>query len=731
MTDQNLTELENQVRDWLKGFPPEAPAVAVPVFNAYDDVLECVNSLLTCTPADTPILVLDDASTDERIGSTLEPLSRSRGFAYVRKPSNTGFGSTLNLAFAWCAPRDVVITNSDIIVPPGWLERLQAAAYFRSTIATATPLTNHGTLLSVPYRNHPVDSLVGGLTTDQVDARIRGSSLLLRPIIPTAIGHCIYFRRSAFDIVGYFDEVFAPGYGEEVDFSQRAVIAGFSNVAADDLFVFHKGSRSFGSQGQESKLRIQAAHEGILNARYPWYRPWKDEASNDPSSPLALALERARAALLSYRIAIDATRVDGMTTGTQVLILELIRALATAPSRCAHLTVIIGDGVPERALLGVDRLVDKVIRVSDLQDLERPLFDLIHRPFQVVSTQDLELLQRLASRTVITQLDFISFSNPSYAENQVEWARYRHLTQLAFAAADGIAFISHDAAQDAAHHGLHIPAERACVTYAGVDHQLHSADASPPAESARLKERPFVLMVGTNFKHKNRPYALKLFGVLVQKYQWPGQLVFAGPPVAHGGSVAEETQILQGNPDLASRVLDLGAVDETHKRWLLENAALVLYPSSYEGFGIVPFEAAVAGTPPLTTRVSSLGEILGDQVIYLENFDPEAGAETAWSLLSDPEMARRQVEAAKAGSAMFTWSAVADRTWDFYRRILKMPPRPRELRPWEQSQARPVEEGPLEAWPRRMGLAFHILRAKGPGALIGEVRQFIRWLVAH
>ena len=724
MNDQN-SEPPQDFRDWLAVFSPDAPVVVVPVFNAYDDVLECVESLLTTTRLGTPILILDDASTDDRIPNRLAPLSRERGFAYERRPANAGFVSTVNLAFDWCAPRDVVIVNSDVVVPPEWLERLQSAAYFRTTIATATPLTNHGSIVSVPYRDQPINDLVGGATVAEVDARIRAASLKLKPIIPTAIGHCIYFKRSALDTVGHFDEAFSPGYGEEVDWSQRAVAASFSHVVADDVFVFHKGSRSFDPAGLERRQNLQNAYEQIIDQRYPWYRQWRLGAFNDLSSPLSLAIERARAALLGYRIAVDATRVDGTTTGTQVLTLELIRALATAPDRRDHLAMIISDTVQKEALFGVDQLVDKVLRASDLVDMERPPFDLIHRPFQVFSVQDLALLKKAATRFIVSQLDSIAYANPSYTRDPDEWARYLELTRLTFSQADGIAFISHDAAQDAVHQGLHVPQERSCVTHVGVDHLLHSAPASLPAEYAALQDQPFILVLGTNFRHKNRVYALRLFRALVQKHEWLGHLVFAGPNVSSGGSEAEEEAECARSPGLQPRIHYLGNVTEPEKRGLLENAALLLYPSIYEGFGMVPFEAAAVGTPALTTRTTSLSEVLGNDVVYLEYFNPEQGAQVAWSLLSDSALAARQVAAIRARAVAFKWADVAERTWGFYHCILEMLPRSHALdRFWlPVASAPPVEKN----WVQRIVFAFRVLFTGGAASLWKEVKQYLQW----
>lgn len=727
MTSNIESLSKGEIQDWLAAFPSETPAVAVPVFDAYEDLLHCLESLAASTPQTTPILILDDASTDPRIRE-IEPLAHRHGWAYVRKPRNSGFVGTANLAFDLCTPRDVVIVNSDIVVPPDWLQRLQAAAYFRSNCATATPLTNHGTILSVPHRNLPTPELVPGLTSTEIDARIQKASLKLRPVIPAAVGHCVYFRRSALDVVGKFDEVFSPGYGEEVDYSQRAVMAGFCNVAADDLFVFHKGSASFDPHKRRKHKQVQLAHEKIIETRYPWYHPWVRDTQKDAYGPLAHALDRARAALLGYRIAVDATRVYRHTTGTQVLILELVRALALAPRRDYHLTLIIGDSTSREALLGVDELVDDIVHKSDLHNLGDRQFDLIHRPSQLSSAEDLALLLQSSRRLVVSHLDSISFTKPDYAPSIEAWLHYRSVTHLAFALADGIIFISQDAGTDATHQGLQIPGDRTCVTYVGVNHQQHFTQPQPPAGSEAFRDSPFLLMLGTDFRHKNRPYAVRLLNALSSKHGWRGSLVFAGPRVSNGGSTADLDRELARDPKMIARVHELGAVSDQEKHWLLENAALVLYPSLYEGFGLIPFEAAAAGTPALTTRSTSLLEVLGEDVTHLETLAPEDGADIAWSLISDPEKARSQVEAINERAQSFTWQRVAERHQDFYDKVLQMPPRARQAAElWMADSGARLGDPPTRSWPERLGRAFTILRQDGIRALLNEVKQFIEW----
>jgi glycosyltransferase involved in cell wall biosynthesis len=253
-------------------------------------------------------------------------------------------------------------------------------------------------------------------------------------------------------------------------------------------------------------------------------------------------------------------------------------------------------------------------------------------------------------------------------------------------------------------------------------------------ESKELNN-PFVLMLGTNFRHKNRVYVLKVFRLLIEEHNWNGDLVFAGPNVLDGSSEKEEALLLSNYSQLKARVHYLGRVSEEEKKWLLENAALVVYPSNYEGFGLVPFEASVMGTPALATNLTSLSEVLGDQVLYLESLDPGEGVKKFLSLLSDSHLAQLQVTAIRERAAYYTWSKVAKRTWNFYERILEMPPR-RSYDDCTVERSLSIEQKikysaaaqEVSSWRRRMAGGCYLFFTQGFGALFREIRNYVRWL---
>src|SRR3954466_8894739 len=333
--------------------------VCIPVFGARDLFEQCLRSVVEQTTPGTRVLVADDASPDREIEAftrrVAEEVAGRLPVDYVRRAENLGFVGNMNAVFRDTAPADVVIVNSDTVVPAAWLERLRAAAYSDGLVATASTLSNHGTILSVPDRDRPSPLPPPGLSITDADARIARASLRLHPRIPTGIGHCLYIRRSALELVGHFDEAFSPGYGEEVDFSQRCAARGLWHVVADDLYVFHRGAGTFGPRQSERQL----ANEAELNRRYPYYAHAVREAATSESIPLARSLAAARLALGDLSVTVDGSCLGPTLTGTQVLALELTGALARRGDVGLRVTVPRSLGERARAALddlGVERM---------------------------------------------------------------------------------------------------------------------------------------------------------------------------------------------------------------------------------------------------------------------------------------------------------------------------------------------------------------------------------------
>jgi len=655
------------------GAKRDEAVVCIPVYGAPDLFAECLTSVLAHTPRDVRILILDDASPDPTIHAFVTSLADAleHDVSYLRQPENLGFPGNVNAGFAAAAPADVVVLNSDCVVAAGWLEGLRRAARSDALVATASALTNHGTILSVPQRNRPQPGIPQDQDLEHLAEAVLAQSLRIYPHLPTAIGHCMYVRRHSLDLVGGFDLAFSPGYGEEVDFSQRCILHGLVHVAADDVFVLHHAGGSFANDGEANP--IQREHDRVIEARYPYYQRAQTAASTATFGGLPRAIASARRAISGLTVTIDGRCLGPLITGTQVHTLQLIRALDATEQIGVQVIV-----QPDLGAYAAQELAARPrIRLVPHTDVHPTMdkTDVAHRPYQVSNANDLLMLRCAGERQVITHQDLIAYRNPGYFPGYPQWERYQRLTRQALALADMVVFFSHHAAQDALSDDLVDPG-RVRVVYIGVDHAASpTADPQPPERANSLAQGPFLLCLGTDFRHKNRVFALRLLQALRDEQGWEGKLVLAGPRVQGGSSAGEEAAYLATHRELADAVLTLPAVDEREKAWLLEHCNAVLYPTTYEGFGLMPFEAADHDRPCLFASQTALAEILPAELATLVPWDPSVSARRVNDLLTRPESVKEHVRAIHRAGGRFTWQSTAESLVDVYRAAAAAPAR--------------------------------------------------------
>ncbi|NBJ82344.1 glycosyltransferase [bacterium 1XD42-94] len=240
--------------------------IIIPVYNAYEDLRRCVESVLRNTDLEKNRLILvDDASPDPRIRPYMKELE-SEHVLVVANDTNMGFSGSINRGIDASGDRDVIFLNSDVIVTAQWVEKLSACAYHDGWTATVTPLSNNATLCSVPEFLQE-NSVPDNFTIDEYAALIANRSLKKYFSIPVANGFCMYVKREIIDLIGNLDaDTFGRGYGEENDFCHRAEQFGYHHLMCDDTFIYHAGTGSFVSA--EKKKYIDQ-HARILQERYP------------------------------------------------------------------------------------------------------------------------------------------------------------------------------------------------------------------------------------------------------------------------------------------------------------------------------------------------------------------------------------------------------------------------------------------------------------------------------
>ena len=268
--------------------------ILVPVYRGLAETRRCLDSILAF-PQQTPheIVVIDDCSPESELSVWLRELAGSGAITLLENPVNLGFVQTANRGMALHPDREVVLLNSDTEVHGDWLDRLHRHAVSDPQVGTVTPFSNNATLCSYPrtMQDNPLPDDWPLAELDRLCAVVNaGQSVEL----PTAVGFCMYITRRCLEQVGYFDAIrFGRGYGEENDFSMRALEIGFRHLLATDVFVYHRGGVSFGAEG--ASLCAQA--QQILAQRHPRYFPLVgDHCARDPARPARRRIDNARLA---------------------------------------------------------------------------------------------------------------------------------------------------------------------------------------------------------------------------------------------------------------------------------------------------------------------------------------------------------------------------------------------------------------------------------------------------
>jgi glycosyltransferase involved in cell wall biosynthesis len=306
----------------------------------------------------------------------------------------------------------------------------------------------------------------------------------------------------------------------------------------------------------------------------------------------------------------------------------------------------------------------------DQQNVARP--HVFHRPYQLQTETEITDVLGRGDRLVVTHQDMILDRTPAYFSSKTQWRGYTAATAVSFVAADVVAFYSEHARDEAIRDGLIDPA-KTCVVPPGTNHLDDAgAESRPPALHADAA-KSFVLVLCNSYFHKNRVFALRVGEELRAEHGWTGALVFAGGSPPDGSSVADETAFLARHPELHASFIDVGRVSDEEQRWLYRHAALVVYPTLYEGFGLIPFEAAAAGTPCVYSSRSSVAEYLPAEGALLDLADVAATANRVAPLLDRADAGEPIVGAIRSAAQELTWDRNAAAYADIYRRALERP----------------------------------------------------------
>ena len=330
-------------------------------------------------------------------------------------------------------------------------------------------------------------------------------------------------------------------------------------------------------------------------------------------------------------VVIDADVLGRRRTGDETYVAELLRALPAA-----------GDGLRFAAITRRPDLVPPGVEPIELPARVQELRMAVHVPLLLRRLRPAlahfvhSLPPWLPCPAVVTVQD-LSFEHDASLMGRRETAIFRFVVPRSARRARRVLAISQRTKDDLVSlYGL--PPEKVVVT-----------PLAPDAVFAPGGTRgDYVLLVGAIEERKNPLLAADAAHASGRR------LVVVGPE--RDGRLAAE---------LRARGADVrGFVEKEELARLYREAAAVLFPTRYEGFGLPVVEAMASGTPVVATPDAAVREVGGQAVAYAE---PDQFAVTLARVLADPApWATAGIERV----ASFTWDETALRTAAVYRELL-------------------------------------------------------------
>jgi glycosyltransferase involved in cell wall biosynthesis len=223
---------------------------------------------------------------------------------------------------------------------------------------------------------------------------------------------------------------------------------------------------------------------------------------------------------------------------------------------------------------------------------------------------------------------------------------------------------------------LGIPAERVIPVLLAAGEEF--TPASSEEDDQRIAEmrrrlglpRPFVLNVGGFDRRKNLAALVEGFALARQDLHEDVDLVIVGSAHSDNRDLYPDIGPLIDRLGLSGSVRLTGFVSEQDKLDLYRAAAVFVYPSLYEGFGLNPLEAMACGAPVICSNRSSLPEVVGSGGISIDPM-PDEVARALVTVLNDRKVQADLRQRGLQQAATMSWEATAEQTAAAYQRVLK------------------------------------------------------------
>lgn len=198
--------------------------------------------------------------------------------------------------------------------------------------------------------------------------------------------------------------------------------------------------------------------------------------------------------------------------------------------------------------------------------------------------------------------------------------------------------------------------EKIAVIWNGVGQEFVPG-GSPEADQAIIAQygvsSPYLLAIGNIHPRKNLSRLLEAY-LILRRQGCSLPMVWVGLPRWGSAKLLEQAR--------QAGVVLTGFVPQAHLPAFYRQAAVFIYPSLYEGFGLPVVESMACGTPVVCSNTTSLPEVAGEAALLVNPEDGQELAQAVQRLLDEPSLAERLRRTGLERVKRFNWADVAQRT---------------------------------------------------------------------
>ncbi len=370
---------------------------------------------------------------------------------------------------------------------------------------------------------------------------------------------------------------------------------------------------------------------------------------------------------MPHTIAIDARKIRDYGIGTYIR--NLVRELSEIDRLNRYLLLTGAKGREAlRDLPDNFRVVTERSPVYSLREMATVSWQLSKLKVDLFHATHYVLPAVVPCKAVVTIHDIIHLLYPEFLPNRLAFTYAMWMIRRSLQRGDRIVTVSHNTRQDLMSY-FQVGGQKIDVIYNGIEasfrQPLADDDLRRWMQSLGL-ERPYILFVGNPKPHKNLDSIVKAYAKALQRQSFPHHLVCVGDRSGIESKVRQRADQL----GISDRILLLGHVAQEALPAIYQGAALFLYPTLYEGFGLPVIEAMASGVPVITSNTSSLKEIAAGYADLVSPLDIDAMAQMILHCITDEGHAATLSKLGRQRALDFDWRRTAEDTLAIYRQTL-------------------------------------------------------------